>query len=596
MPKNDILSDLQNALLEDLEASVKVNSLPNWVSENRTVKGKPWNWVSREENKYGKVTIKDFRYLIPLYEDDADQIIIKKSRQMAVSEYGVNWIMGTITVTPYTTALHVFPNQDQAKKFSMVRLTPLFNSKDSPKLARLLVNLEEQYKNPSALQAAANVYHKQFINQSNYILSFIGGQNTKSTDARSVSADIIFLDEAKDLPEDKIADVLECMSLSSIRKMRMAGTPDFEGTVFDMRYNESDRREWVVTCKECGAKQVITFDSIKETKYSVHNEIRQRDSLYYYACVECESELDRTADHAQWVPQNPGAKTHGYHITQLMASWISADEIMQKKAENAKYPDKFANEVLGEVYQGGAKPLTLSKLLNNKVPATTVLGQFKYVTAGIDWGNRSHYVVLGADDVTGIVVLDYGMFEHHRVATHADRFIEIIDRWTVDLAVMDSGYGKAQTQTVFDARPDKAYSCFYKDSAVMPMFETITEISMDGEKVYLNKEDWQYHVTVDHSAMCDSLLNSVDTGRFKIPMEDDDALLPGVSELRGYLDNMCLATTVVADSRSGTSRRKWIITKAHYFAATAYAMVAMEHMLKNMDESGATEYFLPKGY
>ncbi|WP_321431243.1 phage terminase large subunit family protein [uncultured Methanolobus sp.] len=598
----DPLAEIEAALIEDVENTATHKTLSEWVSQFRTLKGKPWQWVAHEKPPMGREIVKDFRFLIDIYDDNADQIVIKKSRQMAVSEFGINWIMGTVTTVPYTTAVHIFPNQDQAKKFSMVRLTPVFDRKDSPKLARYLVDPDQIYKQSSALHAAANVYHKQFTNHSNYILSFVGGSNTKSTDARSVSADILFFDESKDLPEEKIADVMECMSQSAIRKMRMVGTPDLEGTVFDNKYLDSDRREWVISCKECGSQQIITMDNIYPVDAAPSQEIRDRGSLYYYACIDCMEELDRSCEYGKWISQNPGASVHGYHISQLMASWITADEIMQKKAENAKYPYKFANEVLGETYTGGEKPITVSKLINCKVTPGEILGTFKYVTIGVDWGNHSHYVVMGANNSKARYLLEYGIWSDIQIRDHAFNLVELATVYAPDLMILDSGYGKAQNQYVFQACPGKAYGCFYKESAFHPEWKIIdTTTDEFGEaEIPLKKEDWQYHVTCNHTALCDSLEHEINNAILKIPIEENDNLTPGLSPVREYMDNLTLAR-VVTSERGGVNKRRWIITKAHNYAATAYANMAMDHLISNYGETtndaeGSPGFFAPRAY
>lgn len=590
----DPVKSIEDAFIGGLLAQRKATSLVNWVAEHRTVKGKKWNWISVETNTNGKVTIKDFRYLIPIYNDTADKVIIKKGRQMALSEYAVNWILGTITVRPYTTALHIFPNKDQGRKFSMVRLTPVFNMDESPTIAKMLVNPEEAYKTQSALQAAMNVFHKQLTNNSNYIISFVGGENTKSTDARSVSADIIVLDEAKDLPEDKLADVLECMSLSSVKQMRMIGTPDYEGTVFDSWFNESDRREWIVTCKECGAKQPLTMESIASTRGSAYPHIASRAAIYYYACTDCGAELDRTADHGEWVPQNPGPAVHGYHLSQLMASWISADEIMQKKSDYSKQPAKFPNEVLGLTYEGSSKPVSITKLLRGQIDPADLQPKYRYITIGVDWGDQSHYVVMGANGPEERVILEYGTWENVQVLEHSQELIKQANVYGPNLIVMDSGYGKAQTQDVFRTFPEKAYACFYSDSMFLSYWETIM---VDKDRFLLPRTDWQYHVTVNHTLLCDSLLAEIDSARLKIPIDSHDDLVPGVSHARDMLDNMCKAKVMIMEStRSVTAKRRWVITKAHYFAAACYASLGIDELLRSGEVAGAEDFFEPRTY
>lgn len=581
---------IQDALLRDITALSSRGNIIDWIDENRTIKGNPWKWVVKEQTPFGNTITKDFRYLKPIYLDPCDTIIVKKARQLAFSEYVVNKEMYQTNKYRHTTAIHVFPLETQAKTFSNIRLTPLFNKDESPKLYRLLSDPELIYG--SAMQAAANVKVKQFVNGSNLILSFIAGSNSKSTDALSITADFVALDEAADLPAEKISDVIECMSASSYRYLTVIGTPDYAGTEFDRRYEESDQREWIVTCQSCGAHQQLKYDNnIVPTKTSDYEIVRAKTNKYYYACVECGAELNRTADHAEWIPQNPDSDTHGYHPTQLIASWISADDIMRKKRDNVKYPNKFQNFVLGETYSGGSKPITFQKLMNCKVAERGT--SFKYVSIGVDWGNQSHYMILGANGSNDAYLLDYGIWTDTKVLKHAARLVKTFKSWNADITIMDSGYGKSQTQAVFSELPNEAHSCFYKDSVPKPIFEIIQE----DKNGYLNRRDFQYHVTVNHTSLGDDVLSAIDSTRLQIPMSDDDELVPGISTLRDMLDNIALAR-VVEKEVAGKKTKKWIFTQAHFFAAMGYALVGLDHLVGDDldDASGNDQFFPPHSY
>jgi len=586
----NISNEIQNALLRDIAAVSKNSNILDWIAENRTIKGEPWKWVFKE-HVFGKEIVKDFRYLIPIYLDQHISIVIKKGRQLAFSEYGINKEMFQTGKYDYTTALHVFPLETQAKTFSNIRLTPLFNKENSPKLHRLLTDPDLVYG--SAMQAAANVKVKQFVNHSNLILSFIAGSNSKSTDALSITADFTFLDEAADLPAEKISDVIECMSASSYKFLTVVGTPDYAGTEFDRRYEESDRREWIVTCPICGSPQLLNYEkNIIQTKTSPNQTIRECGDKYYYACIDCKEELNRTADYAEWVPQNPDSDVHGYHPTQLLASWISADDIIRKKRDNVKYPHKFYNFVLGETYSGGSKPITFQRLFNCKVEGQGT--NFNHISIGVDWGNQSHYIVLGANRHDEIHILDYGIWSDTKVIDHADHLIDLFKLWGARVTIMDSGYGKAQTQSVFTILPGSAFSCFYKESVPRPMFEIVQE-----EKGYpLRQKDFQYHVHVNHTSICDNLLHLINTQQLKIQIDGDDEMLPGISTMRDMLDNIASARILQKESNGKTTKR-WIITSAHYFAAAAYALVGIQNLFDDesiINNSGTDTWFDPHGY
>lgn len=589
---------IQNALMSDLMANTKCENIVDWVNTNRTIKGLPWKWVFKETTKYGKTVVKDYRFLLPIYLDDYHTIIVKKARQLALSEYGINWIMNLTERHDHTTALHIFPNEGQAKTFSQIRLTPIFNKTISPRLYNRLTNPDIVFG--SAMQAAANMKTKQFMNHSNYILSFIAGPGSKSTDALSIAADFLFLDEAADLPHEKTSDVIECMSASSYKFLRIVGTPDYTDTEFDRRYEESDQREWFVSCRECGHKQRLIFDQDDPSAMSIipvtdakSERNPQRGRKYCYACTNCKAELDRSTNHGEWVITNPDADDHGYHPTQLMASWISADEIMWKKRNSVKYPHKFYNFVLGETYEGGEKPITTQKLLRCRIDSRDVGTKFINISIGVDWGNQSHYVVLGSNRMDEAYLLDYGVWTDQNVMNHTHDLTEAMSAWAANIAICDSGYGKAQNQKLFVTHPGKVYSCFYQESVFSPVFETIYK----NKGVYLPRGKYQYHVMVDHTSMCDDVLTMIDSHRLKLPIDEDDKLITGVSPLRNFIDNITLAKIVKTTSNTGKTVKRWVITPSHHFAATAFALIGLDSVYdKDANTGDESDDFHARGY
>ena len=505
------------------------HNLIKWTELNRNVKGAPWSWSWRG---------RDFSFLLPIYRDTSPYIVIVKARQLAVSEYCINWMFNNLLQYHHTTGIHVFPNDTQSKKFSKLRILPDIFSK------KVIISDDNYYS-----RYADNVSHKHLSNASNYILSFIGGvQRAKSTDARSISADFLILDEAKDLPQGDIADVEECLSMSPYKLKRIIGTPDFPDTEFDKRYQLSDQHEWVVSCEGCGYSAPLSFDFI----------LAGADG-FFYGCPKCSHAIDKAAGH--WEAQNSDGHYRGYHISQLIANWISADEIMEKKASPSYYPQKFANEVLGLAYSGGEKPIPFAKLMGCAIsdmerwPAG-----FERISVGVDWGNVSHYVILGVSD-NDYFLVDFGVLDRQSVLSHAKEVIKIAEARPDAVLILDSGYGKAQNQLIFKELRNRAWSCFYKDSAMVPEFSTI---SRSGKQA-LDEEDYEFHVTVSHSTMSEIVANHISERRIHFWL---DGNVDPHSALHEFLSEI----TLVSTEQSG-NKRKWHTTQAHYFMCLFYALI-----------------------
>ena len=166
--------------------------------------------------------------------------------------------------------------------------------------------------------------------------------------------------------------------------------------------------------------------------------------------------------------------------------------------------------------------------------------------------------------------------------------------WGANVAVLDSGYGKSMNQHIFTLLPGQAFSCFYKESSPRPTFEIIRE-----EKGYpLRQQDFQYHVTVNHTSLCDNSLSAIDSKQLRIPIDPDDELIQGVSPLRDMMDNIALARVLLKETNGKTTKR-WIMTSAHYFAALSYALVGMDSLFDDeslINETESANFWTPRGY
>ena len=94
--------------LEEIEKP-KPQDPVQWTVQNRILKGEPFSFEDRP-------------YLLPLYRDTSWRIIIKKSRQMEMTEWIVNWLLQNLLANPHTTAIYAAPRADQVSQFSRDRL------------------------------------------------------------------------------------------------------------------------------------------------------------------------------------------------------------------------------------------------------------------------------------------------------------------------------------------------------------------------------------------------------------------------------------------------------------------------------------------
>lgn len=290
--------------------------------------------------------------------------LLKTSRQVGKSTGGTAESTARMATEPYFNVLYVAPEQDQSRKFSRQKVGPMIQG--SPVLRRM------QGK-PN------NIHEKGFTNGSKYFLLYA----KHNPDAvRGVTADMVHYDEIQDQDLDKIRPVIEEAMLNSEHKLRLfSGTPkSFSHPPYHL-WQESDRREWIVTCHGCQRYNNLGVENIGKSGP---------------VCKHCGKDLD--VDNGQWVRHNRSADMAGFHVHQMhckvshrtQADW---DDFLYK-FEN--YDDwLFLNEVLGISADTAEMPITRGMLYEVCNPEISIQENppARYTAApcyaGIDWGHES---------------------------------------------------------------------------------------------------------------------------------------------------------------------------------------------------------------
>lgn len=153
--------------------------------------------------------------------------------------------------------------------------------------------------------------------------------------------------------------------------------PSLQGHGVDIYWQQSDKKEWVITCS-CGKKQILAWPQSLD---------REREC---YQCKYCKAELsDEKRRNGIWLPTAKG-QFSGYHISQLMCPWITAKAILTSKDDPKKNEQYFYNYVLGLPYVGSENKITSDVVLKNVVPEINEQGD--RIIIGVDTGLPIHYL------------------------------------------------------------------------------------------------------------------------------------------------------------------------------------------------------------
>lgn len=189
-------------------------------------------------------------------------------------------------------------------------------------------------------------------------------------------------------------------------------------------------------CDHCGYRQQMDYEKNIECVDESGVDLLAKtvkDGTFRFICQKCGKALDRWYN-GEWVAKFPDRTinnlgTRGYLVTQLDAVWISADELKRKEL-NAKSKQHFYNYVLGYPYQDVALAVQDQDILNHRrddlVEPLMDRGNYRFISVGIDWGNRHWITIRGFRDNGMIDLIRLFSVERARGVANIEADLETI--------------------------------------------------------------------------------------------------------------------------------------------------------------------------
>lgn len=267
--------------------------------------------------------------------------------------------------------------------------------------------------------------------------------------------------------------------------------PSLAGFGVDIYWQKSDKKEWFVKCPICEKEQTLTFpDNIDPINKC-------------YICSHCKAHLtDDTRRKGEWKPTSKG-EFSGYHISQLMCPWISAEKILKDKEEkDAQY---FWNYVLGLPYVGSENKIDPSIVMRNVV--SEINSQDGQIVIGVDTGLPIHYVIGNKEGI-----FYYGKCKAPSDAYNPYEELEgFLKRWPKSILVSDQGGDLVGIRQLQAKYPGRVFLCYYRKD------RKSTEMIKWG----MDKEMGM--VMVDRNRMIQMIVEQMrDVGRLRLQGSQDD--------------------------------------------------------------------------
>lgn len=262
--------------------------------------------------------------------------------------------------------------------------------------------------------------------------------------------------------------------------------PSLSGHGVDVYWQQSDKKEWYITCNSCKHEQILTWPE------SINNGD--------YCCKSCKGSLtDAERINGTWKATAEGGFS-GYHISQLMLYNKSAKDIIKAFNDPLKDKQYFYNYVLGLPYIGSDDKIEPAVVLRNCVDQ--VNEQEGRTIIGVDTGH---------DYISYVLLNKQGVFFYDTekgitaTKTPYDVIRGHLRRFPRSIAVFDQGGELMNTRQLQAEFPGRVFLCFYnKDRKTV-------DIVRWGE----NEEYWK--VSVDRNRMLTLVVEQLrDIGRIRL--------------------------------------------------------------------------------
>ncbi|HUM43688.1 MAG TPA: phage terminase large subunit family protein [Fervidobacterium sp.] len=457
-------------------------------------------------------------FLVQPMDDFHSDKVIKKARQLGASECHLNEVFWFLTEHDYTNTIYTFPRGPKMREFSQTRVEPAIQ--ESPYLDSL---------SPVRLR---NVTRKPF-NHSNLFLNSAWGKEL----GEGTPADMLCLDEYDQMADGIEGAFIESLSSSPYKLIRRFSTPTLPGRGVSELFDTSDQHFYFYTCEHCGEKQYLTKDNliqIKKDGVKEHLGLVE-DGTFIIGCTKCKKELNRVQK-GEWVAAYPGRAIRGYHMSQLNAPWITADEIMRSRFK-LRSDQLWYNYVLGEpYYDAGAllSPVEFQRCENPLRSMSLSRENCTMVSVGIDWGKVSWVTVLGMLPDGKVRLLNFFWETDTNVALESvNRIAARIQMFEPDIIICDTGYGQDRIPHLMDLFPGRVWGCQYSERGLIAKFNhqgfvvsanrtgSLKQVILAFKKggVELPRHDEAMETLMNHLCALTILQEEDDRGEFKEVVE-----------------------------------------------------------------------------
>jgi len=355
----------------------------------------PALWIGTRHHRNTNNQPLDFSdkpYLLPIYQDKAEEIIIVKCVQAGITEW---LICDTLSFCDRGAAVfYVLPTQPLRNTFVPNRISKLRDL--VPYYGKRLREIK---------QGSDSSQMKHFGKGTMKLV----GSNSLS-EFGEFPADVVTIDEYDLCDQDNIKYARDRNQAAKIKYYRSVGNPTIDNNGIDELFRTSDQKFWHIKCDHCEEWQPLDFfvnvvrqknESTWELQDSTWKEDLDRDIGLY--CKKCHQPIDRLKK-GEFVSAHPQLKISGYQLSHLFVSTVQIRELWalfnQALGDETK-KQVFYNRRLGLTYVSTGAKLTQA-LLDICVEDYFDLSTIEQSVMGVDVGTKLHLEIREKDRIIHI--------------------------------------------------------------------------------------------------------------------------------------------------------------------------------------------------
>lgn len=516
-------------LLTLINAKLARGDIIEWITQNgiKNEKGEPMEFTRH-------------KFLVEPYRDQSRLLACMKCGQIGFSTMAILKLF-FLAHRKKLNCIHTLPTDDDVKKFAASKVNPIVSS--NPCIKDIMIGETD------------NTYQKQVGD------AFIFWQGTKGqSKGIMITSDINVHDEIDRSDMATVETYKSRLLHSDFKGEWVFSNPSRPNVGVDVPWQRSDKKLWHVTCESCRDEQPLD--------YFINIDKDRKE----FVCRSCKAVItDEMRINGRWIATADGEGWSGYHISQLIAPWISAAELIEMEATTTQ--EYFYNFVLGLPVIGGANQVSRSIILQCCTDPADAAGRWKFL--GVDVGKVLHCVQGTEKGITRVFTLPnwpaLDMYVKHQ---------------GINVTVVDNAPETEEATKFVQRNRGRAYRCVYDyDDERTDMIEW-----SDIEQTKTIRRDKEGVVWAHRTRIIDHAIDMYDQGGIYVYIKLNDPQLVGQGK-HGVIEN-CLcdhwetlytvgsdgqAVNIVKKDRMGNVIRTWENAGPDHFAhANVYYEIARQ--------------------